>query len=470
LIPVTTFAGKKVAVFGLGSSGLLSAHALAAGGAEVIAFDDDKKKLAEAQAAGLKTQDLREIDWRTIAALVLTPGVPLTHPKPHWSAALAAKAKVEIIGDIELFCRERAKSGAQCALIAITGTNGKSTTTALIAHLLKNAGRDTQMGGNIGVPVLALEPFAQGRVYVLEVSSYQIDLAPSLHASVGILLNITEDHLDRHGTMANYAAIKERLPTSVEPGGTAVIGVDDDWTRAAADRIAHAGKRVERVSVLAPLREGYFAQSSRIIHARNGNADIVADLAGIDSLRGAHNAQNAACAIATGLALGLELLAIQKGLASFPGLAHRMQQVGRKETNKGNVLFVNDSKATNADSAAKALASFHDIFWIAGGKPKTGGIVSLAEFFPRIAKAYLIGEAAADFAKTLDGKVPYETNGVLAAAVEAAARDAAASGLKEPVVLLSPACASFDQYPNFEVRGKAFTDIVLTIPGIKSAV
>jgi UDP-N-acetylmuramoylalanine--D-glutamate ligase len=470
LIPVTTFAGKKVAVFGLGSSGLLSAHALAAGGAEVIAFDDDKKKLAEAQAAGLKTQDLREIDWRTIAALVLTPGVPLTHPKPHWSAALAAKAKVEIIGDIELFCRERAKSGAQCALIAITGTNGKSTTTALIAHLLKNAGRDTQMGGNIGVPVLALEPFAQGRVYVLEVSSYQIDLAPSLHASVGILLNITEDHLDRHGTMANYAAIKERLPTSVEPGGTAVIGVDDDWTRAAADRIAHAGKRVERASVLAPLREGYFAQGSRIIHARNGNADIVADLAGIDSLRGAHNAQNAACAIATCLALGLELPAIQKGLASFPGLAHRMQQVGRKETNKGNVLFVNDSKATNADSAAKALASFHDIFWIAGGKPKTGGIASLAEFFPRIAKAYLIGEAAADFAKTLDGKVPNEINGTLAAAVEAAARDAAASGLKEPVVLLSPACASFDQYPNFEVRGKAFTDIVLTIPGIKSAV
>jgi len=470
LIPVTTFAGEKVAVFGLGSSGLLSARALAAGGAEVIAFDDDKKKLAEAQAAGLKTQDLREIDWLTIAALVLSPGVPLTHPAPHWSAALAAKAKVEIIGDIELFCRERAKSCAQCALIAITGTNGKSTTTALIAHLLKSAGRDTQMGGNIGVPVLALEPFAQRRVYVLEVSSYQIDLAPSLHASVGILLNVTEDHLDRHGTMANYAAIKERLPASVEPGGTAVIGVDDDWTRAAADRIAHAGKHVERVSVLAPLREGYFAQGSHIIHARNGNADIVADLAGIDSLRGAHNAQNAACAIATGLALGLELLAIQKGLASFPGLAHRMQQVGRKETNKGNVLFVNDSKATNADSAAKALASFNDIFWIAGGKPKTGGIVSLAEFFPRIAKAYLIGEAAADFAKTLDGKVPYETNGVLAAAVDAAARDAAASGLKEPVVLLSPACASFDQYPNFEVRGKAFTDIVLTIPGIKSAV
>jgi len=470
LIPITTFAGKKVAVFGLGSSGLLSARALAAGGAEVIAFDDDKKKLAEAQAAGLKTQDLHELDWRTIAALVLAPGVPLTHPAPHWSAALAAKAKVEIIGDIELFCRERAKLGSECPLIAITGTNGKSTTTALIAHLLKSAGRDVQMGGNIGVPVLALEGFAHRRVYVLEVSSYQIDLAPSLHASVGILLNVTEDHLDRHGTMENYAAIKERLPANVEANGTVVIGVDDDWTRAAAGRIERAGKTIERVSVLTVLREGYYAQGSRILHARNGKAATVADLAGIGSLRGQHNAQNAGAAIAACVALGLDLPAIQKGLASFPGLAHRMQQVGRKETNKGNVLFVNDSKATNADSAAKALASFSDIFWIAGGKPKTGGIADLAEFFPRIAKAYLIGEAAKEFAATLDGKVPTEISVTLAAAVEASARDAAASGLKEPVVLLSPACASFDQYLNFEVRGKAFTDIVLAIPGIKSAV
>jgi UDP-N-acetylmuramoylalanine--D-glutamate ligase len=462
MIPVTTFAGRKVAVFGLGKSGLLAAGALAAGGAEVIAFDDDKKKLAEAQAAGFKTQDLHEVDWRTIAALVLAPGVPLTHPAPHWAATLANKGGVEIIGDIELFCRERAKSGARCPLIAITGTNGKSTTTALIAHLINSAGRDAQMGGNIGVPVLALEPFTHRRTYVLEVSSYQIDLAPSLHASVGILLNVTEDHLDRHGTMENYAAIKERLPANVEANGTAVIGVDDDWTRAAAERIERAGKRVERVSVLAPLREGYYPRGPRILHARNGKADTVADLAGIGSLRGVHNAQNAGAAIATCLALGLDLPAIQKGLASFPGLAHRMQTIGRK----GNVLFVNDSKATNADSAAKALASFSDIFWIAGGKPKTGGIASLAEYFSRIRKAYLVGEAASDFAKTLDGKVPYEISSVLSAAVDAAARDAEASGLKEPVVLLSPACASFDQYPNFEVRGKAFTDLVRAVPGI----
>jgi UDP-N-acetylmuramoylalanine--D-glutamate ligase len=462
LIPITVFAGRQVAVFGLGSSGLLSARALAEGGAEVIAFDDDDKKVADAKTAGLKTQNLNELDWSKVAALVLTPGVPLTHPTPHWAAALATKADVEIIGDIELFCRERAKSGSQCPLVAITGTNGKSTTTALITHLIKSAGRDAQMGGNIGVPVLALEGFAPGRVYVLEVSSYQIDLAPSLKATVGILLNVSEDHLDRHGSMENYAALKALLPASIEPGGTAVIDVDDRYTRAAADRIERAGKPVVRVSVLAPLRDGYYAEGSRIVRAAAGKTHPVVQLAGIGSLRGAHNAQNAACAVAACVALGIDLPAIQKGLVSFPGLAHRMQQVGRK----GKVLFVNDSKATNADSAAKALSSFSDIFWIAGGKPKTGGIESLAEFFPRIRKAYLIGEAAGDFAKTLDGKVPYDMSGVLSAAVDAATRDAEASGLKEPVVLLSPACASFDQYPNFEVRGKAFSDLVTAIPGV----
>ncbi len=465
MIPVTVFAGQRVAIFGLGQSGLLSARALLEGDADVVAFDDDNKKVAQAQAAGIKTQNLRELDWSKIAALVLTPGVPLTHPEPHWAAALANKAGVEIIGDIELFCLERTLSGAACPLVAITGTNGKSTTTALTAHLLRSAGRDAQMGGNIGVPVLALEPFVPGRVYVLEVSSYQIDLAPSLKATVGILLNISEDHLDRHGSMENYAALKTLLVASVEQGGSAVIGVDDRYTRAAADRIERAGRKVIRVSVEAPLRDGYYAEGSRIVRVVAGKAHPAAQLAGIDSLRGAHNAQNAACAVAACVALGLDLPTIQKGLVSFPGLTHRMQQIGRK----GKVLFVNDSKATNADSAAKALASFDNIFWIAGGKPKTGGITGLAEFFPRIRKVYLIGEAAADFARTLDGKVPCEISKVMSAAVDAAARDAAASGVKEPVVLLSPACASFDQYPNFEVRGKAFTDLVKAIPGVINA-
>ena len=466
MIPVTTFAGKRVAVFGLGNSGLLAARALREGAADVVVFDDDEKKTADAQAAGLKAQDLHDIEWRKLSALVLTPGVPLTHPRPHWTVALAQKANVEVIGDIELFCRERTKSGRDCPLIAITGTNGKSTTTALIAHLLKSAGRDAQMGGNIGVPVLALETFRSGRAYVLEVSSYQIDLAPSLRPTVGVLLNVTEDHLDRHGTLANYAAIKERVPANIEQGGTAVIDVDDVYTLAAAERIERAGKNVVRVSVMSPLTDGYFAEGGRILRAVGGKTHLMANLAGIGSLRGVHNAQNAACAVASSIALGFDLPAIQKGLGSFPGLAHRMQQVGRK----GNVLFVNDSKATNADSAAKALACFHDIFWITGGKAKTGGINSLAEFFPRIRKAYLIGEAADEFAKTLDGRVPYEIDRVLPAAIEAASRDAAGSGLKDPVVLLSPACASFDQYPNFEVRGQAFTEVVEAIPGVATTV
>jgi len=472
LIPITTFADKTVAVFGLGGSGLLAAHALVAGGADVIAFDDATAKLEQANAAGIKTHNLNEIDWRDVSALVLAPGVPLTHPEPHWTVRLARQHDVEIIGDIELFCRERAamheSQGLNCPLVAITGTNGKSTTTALTTHLINAAGGDAQMGGNIGVPVLALEPFAPGRSYVLEVSSYQIDLAPSLRATVGILLNVSEDHLDRHGSMENYAALKTLLVAQVEKGGTAVIGVDDRYTRSAADRLERAGRNVVRVSVTTPLREGYYAEGNRIVRSKEGKAYPAVQLAGIGSLRGAHNAQNAACAVAACVALGMELPDIQKGLVSFPGLAHRMQPIGRKQTASGNILYVNDSKATNADSAAKALASYRDIFWIAGGKPKTGGIESLAEYWPRISKAYLIGEAAKEFAATLKGKVPYEIVGVLLAAVDAATRDADASGLKEPVVLLSPACASFDQYPNFEIRGKAFTDLVLAVPGMSA--
>ena len=262
MIPITTFASQRVAIFGLGSSGLVAARALAAGGAEVVAWDDDKNKIVESQAAGVKTQDLNGLDWSKVSALVLAPGIPLTHPKPHWTVDLARRSGVPVIGDIELFCRERAKSGPACPLVAITGTNGKSTTTALTAHLLKSAGRDAKMGGNIGVPALALAPFGPGLAYVLEISSYQIDLAPSLNPTVGILLNVSEDHLDRHGTMENYAALKERLVANVEQGGTAVIDIDDEYTRAAADRVDRAGKHVVRVSVISSVRDGYYADGS----------------------------------------------------------------------------------------------------------------------------------------------------------------------------------------------------------------
>ena len=465
MIPVSAFAGKRVAVFGLGASGLASVRALTAGGAEVVAFDDNARQLAEAAAAGVPTADLRHVDWSTVAALVLAPGVPLTHPAPHWVVGLARNAAVEVIGDIELYCRERRRTTPAAPFIAITGTNGKSTTTALVAHVFASAGYDAEAGGNIGTAILSLQPPRAGRVHVVECSSYQIDLAPTLDPSVGVLLNVSEDHLERHGTLANYAAIKERLVAGVPASGTAVVGVDDNWCQRVADRLEKTGKRVVRVSVRRPLADGLYVEAQQVMLAGGGTARAVAHIGGIGSLRGAHNAQNAACATAAGLALGLSPETIQRGLWSFPGLAHRMEEIGRKD----GALFVNDSKATNAEAAARALASFTDIFWIAGGRAKTGGIAGLAGFFPRIRKAYLVGEAAAEFAATLDGKVPYEIAGTLDRAVELAARDAAASSLPEPVVLLSPACASFDQYPNFEVRGAAFRDLVRALPGLTRA-
>jgi UDP-N-acetylmuramoylalanine--D-glutamate ligase len=462
MIPVTTFEGKKVAVFGLAGSGLATASALFSGGADVVGFDDSHERVEYAAKAGIPTADLRGIDWSRVAALILAPGVPLTHPAPHWSVGLARSHAVEVIGDIELFCRERRAHAPDAPFVAVTGTNGKSTTTALIAHLVAGAGREAQLGGNIGTAILSLAMPRTGRTHVVECSSYQIDLAPTLDASVGVLLNLSEDHLDRHGTMENYAAIKERLVAGVQDGGTAVIGVDDNLCQAIADRLERAGRKVVRVSVRRPLPDGVYVEAEQIMLAAGGTAKPVALLGGIGSLRGRHNAQNAACATAAALALGLDLKAIQNGLWSFPGLAHRMEEVGRK----GSVLFVNDSKATNADSSAQALACFSDIFWILGGKPKTGGIGSLAGFFPRIRKAYLIGQAAEEFAATLDGKVAYEIAGTLDKATETAARDAEASGLTNAVVLLSPACASFDQFKNFEVRGDAFRKLVKALPGV----
>ena len=462
MIPLTAFAGRTLAVFGLGASGLAVCRALKAGGAEVIAWDDAPAKAAEAAAEGFTVEDLRRIDWSRVVALVLSPGVPLTHPAPHWSVGLARNAAVEVIGDIELYCRQRRAVVPDAPFVAITGTNGKSTTTALVAHLLVAVGYSAERGGNIGTAILSLEPPRRGHAHVIECSSYQIDLAPSLDPSVGILLNVSEDHLDRHGSLRAYAAIKERLVAGVARGGTPIVGVDDNWGQAAADRIERAGRAVVRVSVRRPLPDGLYVEAEQVMRAAGGTARAVAHIGGIGSLRGLHNAQNAACAVGAALALGLNETAIQRGLVSFPGLAHRMEQVGRKD----NVLFVNDSKATNADAAARALASFTDIFWIAGGRAKTGGITSLAGFFPRIRKAYLIGEAADEFAATLEGQVPTAAAGTLERAVALAAADAAASGLAEPVVLLSPACASFDQYPNFEVRGTAFRELVLGLPGV----
>jgi UDP-N-acetylmuramoylalanine--D-glutamate ligase len=450
MTPITSFSGKRVALFGLGGSGLSTLRALVAGGAEVSAWDDGEAGRAKAVAAGFPVTDLARTDWTSFAALALSPGVPLTHPKPHWTVDLAKAAAVEVIGDIELFARERRALAPDAAFIAITGTNGKSTTTALIAHLLRTAGRDVQLGGNIGTPILDLDPPSPERVHVIECSSFQIDLAPSINPTVGLLLNLTPDHLDRHGTMENYAAIKERL---VAGARVALVGLDDEYCRAIFARLKAGGHQAFGISQR-PNAEAHVYVADRGIFVR-GNATRRYDLSSAPALRGEHNGQNAAFACAA-VDTFASRDAISEGLKTFPGLAHRMEQVGRE----GRVLYVNDSKATNADAAEKALSSFRDIYWILGGKPKEGGIEPLRPLFDRIAKAYLIGVASEAFAATLGGAVPHELSGDLAGAVDAAARDAALSAAPEPVVLLSPACASYDQFANFEQRGDRFRALV----------
>ena len=453
MTPVETLRGQTVAVFGLGGSGLSTLRALVSGGADVAAWDDNPSARNRAAEKGFALVDLSEADWRAFRLLVLAPGVPFTHPEPHWTVKRADEAGVPVVGDIELFARERAARSPDAPFVAITGTNGKSTTTALIAHVLKEAGRDVALGGNIGVPALDLPPPALTRTHVLECSSYQIDLAPSLAPTIGLLINITPDHLDRHGSLEGYAAVKERLVAQSE---IALVGVDDEPSREIASRLKG---RVGRPRVIAvsggnsSLADIYV--SDRKIIGRNDNSALV-DLSGARALRGEHNGQNAAFACAAARTLGVSNSEIEAAFRSFPGLAHRMEEVGRS----GRVLFINDSKATNADAAEKALKSFHDIYWILGGKPKSGGIEPLRPLFSRIAKAYLIGEATEAFTETLDGSVPFERCGDLARAAEAAARDAFASHAAEPAVLLSPACASFDQFVNFEARGEAFRALV----------
>jgi UDP-N-acetylmuramoylalanine--D-glutamate ligase len=437
MTPVTSLNGENAAVFGLGASGFITAQALVAGGARVAVWDDNEHAREKARAAGLRIENLALADWRKFASLVLSPGVALTHPSSHWTVVKARQAGVEIIGDIDLFCRERRKIAPGSPFVAI--------------------------GGNIGVPILALAPPAQVRVHVVECSSFQIALAPSLDPSVGVLLNITPDHLDRHGTMENYAAIKAKL---VENADLAVIGIDDDLTSGVASELMKKGRKTICVSVTkTAIEDGIVLDGDCLMWRRGGRSTRIAGVAGIASLRGEHNGQNAAAAVAALGPRGFDLERVAQGLRSFPGLPHRLEEVGRK----GKVLFINDSKATNADAAEKALLSFDKVFWIIGGRAKEGGIEPLRPLFGKVVKAYLIGEASENFAQTIGDSFPYESCGTLEGAVPVAARDALASQLAEPVVLLSPACASFDQFPDFEKRGDRFRALVeALLPGKKS--
>ncbi|HYM30558.1 MAG TPA: UDP-N-acetylmuramoyl-L-alanine--D-glutamate ligase [Candidatus Cybelea sp.] len=453
MIPVPQFKNRTVAVFGLARSGLAAIKALAAGGARVRAWDDAAMRRETVRGAELV--DLAKADWRGTAALVLSPGVPLTHPKPHPVVTSAKSARVPVIGDVELF----AGAGLQAKRIGITGTNGKSTTTALVGHLLRVAGRTVEVGGNIGRPILDLAPLGPDGAYVIEMSSYQIDLAPSLVCDVAVLLNITPDHLDRHGSMAGYVAVKRRIFAGQHENQTAVIGVDDADCARIYDALRLEGRRkVVPIAIGRHIANGICVVDGQL--REDGEAEPVIDLARCAGLPGAHNWQNAAAAFAVARALGVARADIVRGLTSFPGLAHRMERVGTRH----GVLFVNDSKATNADAAAKALACYDAIYWIAGGKAKEGGIAALEAFYPRIRHAYLIGEAAEDFARTLKGKVAADKVGTLDRAVAAAHAQALADRMPNAVVLLSPACASFDQFTDFEARGEAFRALVAALP------
>jgi UDP-N-acetylmuramoylalanine--D-glutamate ligase len=464
MIAAKAFANRTVAVFGLARTGLGAVRSLVAGGTTVIAWDDSSTARDLGGQEGAQIMPWREWPWEKIAALVLSPGVPLTHPKPHGVVEHANSAKVPVIGDVELFAREIRPNRdlpGKSPVIAITGTNGKSTTTALVGHILTQCGFDAQIGGNIGKSVLELSGPSAKTIYVLEMSSFQIDLAPGLVPDVALLSNLSPDHIDRHGSMENYAAIKARLMRQTAKDGQVAIGVDDAYASAIFTQLSAAGgAQAHPVSVGKVLGRGIFVVDGALYDAMGGRAVKVMDMATASHLPGVHNWQNAALAYGAVRPFVSDTKAIADAIASFPGLAHRMEDVGHI----GKTIFINDSKATNADATARALAVYPDIFWIAGGKPKDGGITALSSFFPRIRKAYLIGEAANQFARTLDGKTLYEMSGTLDVAVARAAADAAASAADAPVVLLSPACASYDQFKDFEQRGDAFRGLVARLP------
>ena len=463
MIPARTFADKDVAVFGLARSGVSAVRALVAGGARVVAWDDNPERCDEARAQGASVVAVDAWPWERLAAVILSPGVPLTHPAPHSVVTAGREAGVEIIGDVELFAREIRATPLETGLapvIAVTGTNGKSTTTALIGHILSSCGYSAEIGGNIGKPVLDLAPPGPKTVYVLEISSYQIDLAPGLVPDISVLTNITPDHLERHGSLEGYAAVKARLLAQTAHDGLICVGVDDPQSAAIHTRLAsNGGPKPVPVSAGKVLGRGVFVVDGVLYDAQNQRAMEVMDLKEAAHLPGPHNWQNAALAYAVCRPYVRDAKTIAAAIFEFPGLPHRLEEVGRI----GKVRFVNDSKATNADATSRALVCYPDIYWIVGGKPKDGGIESLAECFPHIRKAYLIGEAASQFANTLGGRVTYEVSGTLERAVTSALADAVHSEGAEPVVLLSPACASFDQFDDFEDRGDAFRALVAAL-------
>jgi UDP-N-acetylmuramoylalanine--D-glutamate ligase len=458
MIPVQGVAGQTIAVLGLGRSGRATARALIAGGATPVVWDDSDPARAQAEAEGLTLRDLtRDKSWSDIALLVTSPGIPHLYPQAHPAIRAAWAAGVPVDNDIGLFFRSFATADwddltQRPRVVAVTGSNGKSTTSALIHHILAESGRPAQLAGNIGRGVLDIDPARDGEVVVLELSSYQTDLARALTPDIAVFTNLSPDHLDRHGGMGGYFAAKRRLFAEGGPD-RAVIGIDEDEGLYLANQLAEGvgDDRVIAVSVTRKLEQAAWSVTARkgfLAEWRHGRQVAAIDLRGVKGLPGTHNHQNACAAFAVARSLGLGPKAIETALHSYPGLPHRSQRIA----DRNGVAYINDSKATNVDSAAKALAAFDHIRWICGGLEKDGGLAGLHPYLGHVRKAYVIGREAAAFARKLPG-IDAEVCTTMARAVESAMADA------EPgdTVLLAPACASFDQYDNFEQRGDDFT-------------
>ncbi|MCA8932817.1 MAG: UDP-N-acetylmuramoyl-L-alanine--D-glutamate ligase [Rhodospirillaceae bacterium] len=460
MIDLTHLKGRTVAVLGLGKSGLAAVEALVNGGATALAWDDAEPARKRAADLGADIADLADpaTAIEGIDRLVLSPGVPRSHPVPHPVVARLAEAGMPIEIDIDLLAEAR----PDARYLGITGTNGKSTTTALVGHILSEAGVPVAVGGNLGPPALGLDPIGADGWYVLELSSYQLETVARPRWQVAVLLNISPDHLDRYPGMMAYVTAKTRIFEALAIGGTAVVGIDDDWASAVYyyETVQHPGHAVA-VSVDTTLARGVWVIDGTLVDALDGTRTPVLDLAEAPALPGVHNWQNAAAAYAAARSAGVAPDAIVTAIKSFPGLPHRQERVAEI----GGVAFINDSKATNPDAAVRALACYRPIYWIAGGKPKPGGLGPIHEELDRVAAAFLIGEAEAAMAEELAGKVPVVRCGTLDRAVAAAARQAQAEAQPGATVLLSPACASFDQFANFEARGAAFAALVHGLAG-----
>jgi UDP-N-acetylmuramoylalanine--D-glutamate ligase len=461
MITITEYQKQDIAVFGLGKAGEAAVAALSAGGAKLWVGDDNTANTAAvASRYKLPLSVSAAWPWNSIKALVLSPGVPLTHPRPHPIVELARQHHCPIIGDIELLQR----ACPEATYIAITGTNGKSTTTTLIGHILKTCGKQVEVGGNLGTPALSLAPLGRDGVYVLELSSYQLDLVRTTRFNAVVWLNISPDHIDRHGTLEGYIQAKEHIFERQQADDVAIIGVDDEWSESIVLGTRYSVlSKVVPISVCREMKKGVYVEAG-ILKDRFFTEYRVPsteyDLHSIATLTGRHNWQNAACAYAAARSVGIAPEAIYQAMKTFPGLRHRLQLVATVN----GIRFINDSKATNADATSNALAPYDTIYWILGGKPKEGGITSLSPYFSKIAHAFLIGEAAQAFAATLKGKVLFTQCGTLDVAVQKSAEMAFFEKKKEAVVLLSPACASFDQFKNFEERGDVFCKLVNSLP------